>query len=88
MLTPTIENPSSPGMPAVEVESKKNLYTLFYIRGNAHHLYSKTFFHQGEFKSVIERGKRHCDAMSYRFIKVIPFISDLVADEKAQAERE
>lgn len=92
-MTPT------PGMPKSEevevipqgVADLRNLYTIYYLRGGAHQTHQKNFFHSGgptEMRVIIERAKRHCEVMSYRFIKVTPFVNDLKHDEKLAAERD
>lgn len=90
------EEKQTPGQPTpltleisdpIGVKDFRNLYILYYLRGGLHASQQKHFFHSGTFREVIDRGKRHCDTMSYRFISVKPFISDLSLDEKQNEER-
>lgn len=90
-MNTTLEKSPAPGLPQEltiprGVEDFRNLYTLFFHRGGTHHVHIKMFFHSGLFRDVIERAKKHCDLMNFRFIRVTPFISDLVEDEKKAQE--
>ncbi len=61
-------------------------YCLYYIQGSNHQVKQKNFVGTGGLGVAITRGKRHCETMSYRFIRVQPFFSNLEADEKRNSE--
>lgn len=71
----------NPALPTLPVEDGKKLYTLLYRLRQHPAPLAKQFFHKGEFPQVIQRGKSHCEKMSFIFIRVQPFLSDLSADE-------
>lgn len=61
-----------------ELNTEKILYMLFYRSGNNPYPQFTFFFHGSkDMKMISERAKRHCDAMSYRFVYVRPAIIDL-----------
>lgn len=62
-------------------------FILYYIKGPDPHIKQKHFVFAGEMKDAIQRGKRHCENMSYRFIRVQPFFSSLDEDEKRNANQ-
>jgi hypothetical protein len=64
-----------------------NFYTLYY-----HYRASRPlefiFIFEGDLKKAVTRGRRHCEAMNYRFIKVRPTIVDLDDRERRKNEAE
>jgi len=57
-------------------------YILFYRQGNNPHPQFFLFYHpSGEIRQVVDRIKKHCELMNYRFVNVRPFIVDLDAVE-------
>lgn len=62
--------------------AKKNLFILQYRQKSNPHPLFKYFGHAGDFRSAIQRGKRHCDETGLVFIMVKPFMSDLDDDER------
>ncbi len=67
---------------AVTVPPVYILYTLFYREGRNPHPQSTFFYHTSrDMKIVVERAKRHCDVMNYRFVQVYPSIRDLDKEE-------
>lgn len=77
----------TPGIPsslddAIENGLKKEMYVLYYIGGGSPHTQCKFFESELQnFQSIIQRCKDHCLAMGIRFVRVQPFLSDLVGDE-------
>lgn len=61
---------------------KKSLYVLYHRRKSELFPKPKFFWHNGDLRSSIERGKRHCEEIGEVFLMVRPFISDLEFDEK------
>lgn len=56
----------------------ETLYILYYRQGQNPHPQFCGFYHKSkDMQVVMERAKRHCDLMSYRFVFVRPFIVDL-----------
>jgi hypothetical protein len=80
-LTNKIEFADTPLSPNNGV-NKKLLYVLWHRENSNPHPLSKYFWHEGDLRSAIARGKNHCEKMGIRFIFVRPFLSDLEADEK------
>lgn len=65
--------------------AEKTLYTLmFRRRGDNPYPMAKNFLLDSSFtrQVVIDKCRRHCDAMGAVFIRVQPFLSDLAADER------
>jgi len=82
---PEKEQKAIPGIPAKPLSDVSDLYVLTFIhKASSAHTQNKVFRHSGEFKDVVQRAKAHCEQMSYRFIYLKPFISDLVEEEKKQ----
>lgn len=75
-----VENKSIPE--PLPLEASTETYVLYFIQGNTHQMKQKNFVHTGNRRSAIARGKRHCEQMSYRFIRVEPFFSNLEEDER------
>jgi hypothetical protein len=69
-------------VPAIPTDNKKSLFVLLYRQKNNPYPMIKNFFHPGDFRSAIQRGKRHCDDTGLVFIMVKPFVSDLDDEEK------
>lgn len=71
------------------VKELGNLYILTYVQVSrtGGHFVEKHFQHEGGFKGpqgAIERGKRHCQRMNYRFMNVRPFMNDLDLEEQVE----
>lgn len=66
--------------------SEPQLYVLFYRHG-VNPGCQKGFKHNGDLRSAVERAKKHCEIMNYRYVFVRPMICDLVAEEKQKMER-
>jgi hypothetical protein len=58
----------------------KDTYILTYRHGMNANLI-KVFHHEGGLKSAIDRGRKHCQVMNYRFIFVCPTVCDLDEEE-------
>lgn len=76
---------------AVIVDPLKNqkasiIWTLYYRANGQPHSLVKNFNSSAELRDVITRCKDHCDKMNFRFVKVMPFLSDLQADELKNTE--
>lgn len=82
---------TQPGLPDVlksptsRDESKVILWVLHYRQGQNPSPMQKNFESAGTIARIVDRAKRHCDAMGYRFIKVQPFLSNLQTDENQAA---
>lgn len=71
---------------------RENIFTMFYLQGANPHPMSKNFSHKVEFdprtkrpimQPIVQRCINHCTEMGYkRFLRVVPFLSSLEADEK------
>jgi hypothetical protein len=73
-------------LPGKPLESGEVLYTLFYRQGNNPHPLQLNFILKTtEMRVVMERTKKHCDLMNYRFVRVQPFMTDLDRAEKVQS---
>ena len=65
-------------------DSKKSMFALYFRTGNNPHAQFRFFFAEGEFRSIIERCKKHCELMNYRFVTCCPAIIDFDTEEKRQ----
>ena len=60
----------------------KILYELYYRQGNNPHPQTVMFyFTPGDMKAVVDRSKRFCEVLNYRFVHVRPAIIDLDKEE-------
>lgn len=61
-------------------------YTLYYRQGSNPHSQFLVFNHSAvaDIHSIVERAKRHCEIMNYRFVSVRPLVIDLDAAERRQ----
>jgi len=86
MSTATTSSPT-PGS-ALAASTEQIIYTLHYRRGDNPHPMQKNFKASSELKipQLVERCKTYCTNMSYRFISVGPWLSDLSMDEKKQQQ--
>jgi len=68
---------------------ERNLYVLFYRQGQNPHP-QELHFYYGSFdmRVVVERVKRHCECMNYRFVNVRPFFTDLDKEENVILNKE
>lgn len=71
--------PLFPGQPDANFS---DIFVLFYRFGSNPHTQSKQFRHSGNFQDAIARGRRHCELVNLRFIKVEKFFSDLGEEER------
>ena len=60
-------------------------FILFFRFGNRPPL-SKVFLHQGDLSDAIDRARKHCAIMNYRFCGCYPFIVDLALQEQLRAD--
>lgn len=59
------------------------LYTLYYRQGNNPHPMSKNFFtNHASLQDIVLQAKKHCETLGVRFVRVVPFLNDLRADER------
>lgn len=72
----TKESPALPEVP------KKGLFVLYYRSGNNPHPQFVFFEGGGTLQNVIERARRFCESMSYRFVYCRPAIINLDEEEK------
>lgn len=86
----TASNTQIPGSGQVNPPAEQIIYTLHYRRGDNPHPMQKNFKAAPDLKipQLVERCKTYCTNMSYRFISVGPWLSDLVMDEKKQQSLE
>lgn len=66
-------------------EDGTRCYILHFRAGNRPPL-SKVFFMNGDLTEAIERTKKHCERMNYRFCGCYPFIVDLDLQEELRAD--
>jgi hypothetical protein len=64
---------------------KLRSYTLWYIQGNLAPLF-KTFEIVGTLHDAMVEGRRHCEAMGIKFLRVRPFMVDLRHQEALKAK--
>lgn len=83
-----IASATQPGVPLANEKSEQTIYTLHYRRGDNPHPMQKNFKASSDLKipQLVERCKNYCTTMSYRFISVGPWLSDLAMDEKKQTQ--
>jgi hypothetical protein len=86
--TPQTPEPQKALQGAIGTE-EKILYMLHYRRGDNPHPMTKFFRAPKNMKmlSLVERCKNYCTTMSFRFISVAPFESDLDLEEKKHNEQ-
>lgn len=83
-----LEGIPAPGLPDVKLAQPfDNIYVLYYLKGS-HHPQEKRFHMEGEFRDIIERVKDYCTKMSYRFLRVEPFLNDLTKDIQWKMEND
>ena len=72
-----------PGKPSdIAVQNGSNRFTLYYRQGrNPHPQFTFFDYPSKDMKLVVERAKRFCDQMSYRFVYVQPSVTDLDKEE-------
>ena len=70
-----------PGLPSTRGELDQ-LMVLYYRHGNNPRTQDMFFIWPGEFKKAIDRGRQFCERMSWKFISVRPFLSNLEDIEK------
>ena len=87
MTNPQMPIKAIPSSQASQEIYHPETFILFYIKGPSHQVMSKHFVFAGSVRDAIERGKRHCEQMSYRFIRVQPFFSNLEDDERRNAQQ-
>lgn len=64
-------------------------YTLYYRQGqNPHAQFLFFYFSSSDIRKVVDRIKRHCEVMNYRFVSVRPSFVDIDADEKRATNQE
>lgn len=66
---------------AVAVPVKESTYILFYRHGMNPQC-QKGFKLNGDLRAAVDRAKKHCEVMGYRYIFVRPLVCDLEAEEK------
>jgi hypothetical protein len=80
---PTIESNETPLKVTAHVNltTKELAYELHYRRGN-NRPQMKVFFFNGNLPMAIDRARKHCERMDYRFCGCYPFAVDLDIQEK------
>lgn len=59
------------------------VYTLYYRKGNNPHAMTKQFYSTGkDLMETVTIAKRHCENIGARFVRLEPFLSDLLKDER------
>jgi hypothetical protein len=72
----------SPGKPPASEFPANSRFTLYYRQGrNPHPQFTFFDYPSKDMKLVVERAKRFCDQMSYRFVNVQPSVTDLDKEE-------
>jgi hypothetical protein len=61
------------------------VFILHHTGGKNPHAMAK-FFKASDLQSAITRGKRYCENLRLRFIRVDPFLTDLDEEEKREIE--
>ena len=70
------------GKPLASESFTNNRFTLYYRQGrNPHPQFTFFDYPSKDMKLVVERAKRFCDQMSYRFVNVQPSVTDLDKEE-------
>lgn len=73
----------------VEANQSKIQYTLYYRVGtNPHPQFTFFLWPSPDMRIVVERAKRFCDGMGYRFVNVQPSMTDLNSVEARRRESE
>ena len=69
--------------------SEKILYQLYYRQGNNPHPQTVMFYFGGtDMKAVVDRSKRFCEVLNYRFVHVRAAIVDLDREENVILDKE
>lgn len=77
----------TPAAPAVLLPvNHDNTYVLWFRFGSNPHTQPKYFKYEGSFQDAIQRGRKHCELMSLRFIKVERFFSDFTEEERVHQQ--
>lgn len=72
-----------------ETAQSKIQYTLYYRVGtNPHPQFTFFLWPSADMRIVVERAKRFCDGMGYRFVNVQPSMTDLNSVEARRRESE
>ena len=66
----------------------ENIFVLYHLHGNNPRSQAIYFQHPGPFKVAIDRGRKFCEKMGWRFLKVESFLTNLDDREKRQAEQD
>jgi hypothetical protein len=75
LATQTVAPPSTE---ILTQKSDKILYTLWYRQGsNPHPQFIFFPFPSRDIRTIVDRAKRHCEVMNYRFVSVKATIVDL-----------
>lgn len=59
---------------------------MYYIQGNNPNARFKIFEFSGKLSDAIERGKRFCEVIGARYVRVETLVSSLSAEEKRAQE--
>ena len=79
---PMKENPNNPRTTAADLfDDGTKAFQFFFRFGNRPPM-SKVFLFAGSHHDAIERAKKHCEKMNYRFCGCYPFIVDLDMQEQ------
>lgn len=64
-------------------------YLLYYRKTSSPHPEFISFFMKTtNMRKVMERARRHCEVMNYRFVQVVPFVVDLDKTENFMINKE
>ena len=73
----------------------RDLYTLYYRKGQNPYPMAKTFVCKTQhlepekrLQKAMDVSRSHCEQITARFIRVVPFISDLSLDEQKHQDNE
>lgn len=74
-MTPSTTTTNTNGKP---IKGEKTLFVLWYLQGSNMHPLTKNFYFEGDVHQAAARAKRHLEVQGgCRFIRVVPFITDL-----------
>lgn len=74
-----LDNDTAPPV-SFRIPDITKVWTLFYRHG-VNPRCEKGFYHDGDMRSAVDRAKKHCELMGYRYIFIRPFVVDIEQEE-------
>lgn len=74
--------PNKATLSEATAKEKKGIFLLWYRTGMNPHAQFYLFSAGGDFRTIVERAKVHCERMNYRFHMVRPAFVDFDEEEK------